>query len=86
VGFRATTVDVARRLGLAGWVRNLADGDVELEAEGSPEAIEQLLAFLHRGPRGARVDGVSQTDDSPDGSGRHVSDPLPTPFETRRTQ
>jgi acylphosphatase len=80
VGFRATTVSVARRLGLAGWVRNLVDGDVELEAEGPPEAIEQLLTFLHRGPPGARVDGVSHTDVSPD-----VTATLPLPFETRRT-
>jgi acylphosphatase len=91
VGFRATTVDVARRLGLRGWVRNLADGDVELEAEGPAADIESLLAFLHRGPRTAHVDSVSVTESpvSPDGDdakgGGRVSDRLPIPFETRRT-
>jgi acylphosphatase len=77
VGFRATTVAVARRLDLAGWVRNLAAGDVELEAEGKPEALDELVLFLHRGPRGARVDGVDLDWLDPVG--------LPIPFATRST-
>ena len=87
VGFRATTVDVARRLGLGGWVRNLPTGEVELEAEGPDEALDALLAFLQTGPRGARVDGVSHhresssEQQSPD---QHVSARLPIPFEVRR--
>lgn len=91
VGFRATTVAVARRLDLAGWVRNLIQGDVELEAEGKPEALEELVVFLHHGPRGARVDNV-QVDwvDQPQtssatSSGGLLRAPLPRPFETRRT-
>jgi acylphosphatase len=35
VGYRATTMDEARRLNLAGWVRNRIDGSVEVLAEGS---------------------------------------------------
>ena len=77
VGFRATTVEVGRRLGLAGWVRNLITGDVELEAEGSARALEDLVAYLHHGPRGARVDRVDVEWLQPVG--------LPRPFETRRT-
>jgi acylphosphatase len=58
VGFRASAEHEARRLGLAGWVRNQHDGGVELEAEGSEAALERLLAFLRQGPRMARVDAV----------------------------
>ena len=50
VGFRASAQQVAQRLGLAGWVRNLADGGVELEAEGPTGDLEQLLACLRKGP------------------------------------
>jgi acylphosphatase len=77
VGFRASTVQVARGLGLAGWVRNLVTGEVELEAEGGSEALAQLVTFLRSGPRGARVDGVDIDWVEPVG--------LPQPFETRRT-
>ena len=56
VFFRRTTVEVAERLGLAGWVRNRPDGRVELEAEGPDEALDALLAFCRRGPQHARVD------------------------------
>jgi acylphosphatase len=58
VAFRAYTVDEARRLGVAGWVRNLPDGGVEAEAEGERAALEALLAFCRRGPPAARVEGV----------------------------
>jgi acylphosphatase len=79
VGFRATTISVARRLGLAGWVRNLVNGEVELEAEGPRAALEELLASLALGPRGARVDGV-YPEWLPK---RSDSAPLPTPFGMR---
>jgi acylphosphatase len=59
VGFRFTTVDEARRLGVRGWVRNEPDGSVEVEAEGERAAVEALVRFLHRGPPGARVDDVA---------------------------
>ena len=58
VGFRASAAHEARRLGVAGWVRNLPDGTVELEARGAPAAIDALVAWLGHGPRGARVTGV----------------------------
>lgn len=58
VAFRAYTVDEARDLGVHGWVRNLGDGRVELEAEGERSALERLVAFCRRGPPAARVDGV----------------------------
>ncbi len=61
VAFRAYTVDEARGLRLAGWVRNLPDGRVEAEAEGERSALEALVAFCRRGPPAARVEGVEVT-------------------------
>lgn len=58
VAFRQATADEARRLGLAGWVRNLPDGRVEAVAEGARPALEGLLAYCRRGPPLARVDAV----------------------------
>jgi acylphosphatase len=58
VGFRFFVQDAAVRLRLTGWVRNLWDGNVEVMAEGDRPALEQLIAELRRGPRGARVTGV----------------------------
>ncbi len=55
VGFRYSTRRTAAHLGLAGWVRNLPDGAVEVWAQGPAEAIAQFRAFLERGPRGADV-------------------------------
>lgn len=59
VSYRASTVDEARRLGLVGWVKNRADGSVELEAEGPPDRIDALLAWCKDGPPAARVDRVA---------------------------
>ncbi|NLD71235.1 MAG: acylphosphatase [Chloroflexi bacterium] len=58
VGFRAHTQDRALALGLVGHVANRWDGAVEVYAEGSEDALRQLLAWLHRGPTFARVDRV----------------------------
>jgi acylphosphatase len=58
VYFRASTRDRARELGLTGYARNLADGRVEVLACGSVVAVEQLCAWLWRGPPAARVDAV----------------------------
>lgn len=58
VGFRAFVARTAARLRLTGWVRNLSDGRVELEAEGDDQAVEALIAQVRRGPRAARIDDV----------------------------
>lgn len=58
VGFRATTAHEARRLGVAGWVRNRLDGTVEVLAEGDDAAVDRLAAWLKQGPRGAHVTGL----------------------------
>ena len=69
VFFRAWTKQQADRLGVAGWVRNCADGSVEAQAEGDETAVAQLLALLHRGPPTAQVEGVESDDSRPEGSG-----------------
>ncbi len=61
VSFRYYTVEEARRLGVHGWVRNLADGRVEVEAEGERRALDALVAFCRRGPPAAQVDDVEVT-------------------------
>lgn len=58
VGFRQGCRQVARSNGLDGWVRNAADGSVELFAQGSVDSIDALVAWLWSGPSGARVSGV----------------------------
>jgi DNA ligase D-like protein (predicted 3'-phosphoesterase) len=62
VGFREATRRQAGALGVTGWVRNVDDGTVAVHAEGPPDAIEQLLASLAKGPRGARVADLSVAD------------------------
>jgi len=63
VAFRACTADAARRAGVAGFVRNRADGSVEAAFEGEPGAVDALLAFVRRGPPAARVTGVEISDE-----------------------
>jgi acylphosphatase len=58
VAYRVSTRVEASRLGLAGWVRNLPDGSVELEAQGDAAAVAALLAWCEQGPPSARVTGV----------------------------
>ena len=59
VWFRASAREVAQRLGLRGWVRNLPDGSVEavVSGERSPEFVE----WCHHGPPLARVSSVDQS-------------------------
>lgn len=58
VWYRASCVEQARALGLNGWVRNLADGRVEVVAQGQPEALAALESWLAQGPPLARVTAV----------------------------
>jgi acylphosphatase len=62
VSYRASTVDEARGHGLTGWVRNLPDGSVELEAQGDDARVIALIAWCAHGPPAARVAGVSVED------------------------
>jgi len=67
VWFRDTCCEHARNLGVAGWVRNLADGRVEAVFEGPPGAVDRMVAWCHEGPGRARVDEVAVTPRPPDG-------------------
>jgi DNA ligase D-like protein (predicted 3'-phosphoesterase) len=62
VFFRDTTVKLAHRLGIFGWVRNGDDGTVLVHAEGPEEAVDELIAFLRQGPPAAAVEDVEVED------------------------
>ncbi|MDR2073616.1 MAG: acylphosphatase [Spirochaetaceae bacterium] len=67
VGFRFSAIQEARRLRLNGWVRNAANGEVEVWAEGTEEQLRPFLAWLHRGPEFSRVDAVKKEHKNPRG-------------------
>ena len=74
VFFRETTRRRAEAAGLAGWVRNRADGSVEAVFEGEADAVERLVRFCEEGPRGAEVEWVDVASEPPQGlSGFSVS-------------
>jgi acylphosphatase len=73
VGFRWFVRERARRLGLAGWVRNLPDGSVEVAAKGEDQQMALFRADLRRGPRGAAVEDVEDL-------GASLPQPLTDPF------
>lgn len=68
VGFRFYAERAARRLGVAGFVRNLADGRVEAAVEGTREAVQAFVDAMRAGPSGARIDDVQVTWEAPSGS------------------
>jgi acylphosphatase len=80
VGFRWFTREEARRLGLSGWVTNLANGDVEVSAGGEASSLERLKRALEVGPTGAGVVSVLELEDTGDGK----VTPLPYPFTIHR--
>ncbi len=59
VFFRATTQKTATQLEVRGFVRNLADGRVEVVAEGEQQALQKLSDWCRLGPRGAIVEHIS---------------------------
>ncbi len=61
VWFRASTREQALRIGVTGWVRNMPDGSVEAVFEGEKKKVEEIVAWCHRGPSGARVSAVDIT-------------------------
>lgn len=68
VSFRYYTRQKARELGLVGYVRNQADGTVEVVAEGPRQEVERFLAFLQTGQRPAFVTRVQARWPMPAGS------------------
>jgi len=59
VGFRFFVREHAAALGLVGWVKNLADGSVEIHAEGDEALLDDLVARVERGPTFGRVDDLT---------------------------
>lgn len=73
VFFRAWTQAEARRLGLAGWVRNEPDGSVTALVAGPEAAVAEMLRRLHDGPPAARVAAVeTAAAEPPEGPGFHI--------------
>jgi acylphosphatase len=67
IGLRTALEKEAHGLGVAGWVRNNADGTVEAVFEGDPAAVDRLVDFARRGPAGAVVEHVEPFDEPPEG-------------------
>lgn len=65
VGFRWFVEHAAASIGVVGWVRNRANGDVEVLACGTSAELQKLYEQLLRGPRAARVDRVEVEDAAP---------------------
>jgi len=59
VGFRWFVVQNANKLGLVGYVKNLPNGNVEIEAEGQRGQIEELIKYVKAGPTFGRVSDLS---------------------------
>ena len=76
VGFRYSMERKARGLGVTGWVRNRRDGGVEALVQGTPEAVAAITGWARRGPPGALVTGLEESE----GSGDYTS------FDTRPTE
>lgn len=75
VFFRSATQEQARARELTGWVRNARDGRVEAEVQGSPTAVDQLIAECRNGPPAAKVADVevAEIDVVPDEQGFAVA-------------
>jgi len=75
VAFRWYAQERARALGVAGWVKNLPDGRVEVWVEGEETAVRAMLAWLAKGPPAARVSGLEVVEREREGH---------TEFDVRR--
>ena len=67
VGFRYTTLSEARRIGLTGFVRNMPDGSVYIEAEGPVETLNSFVAWCRKGPGISFVDSLTANPIPPTG-------------------
>ncbi|MGH7112873.1 MAG: acylphosphatase [Stellaceae bacterium] len=75
VGYRAWVIETARSFGLRGWVRNRADGSVEILATGAEEVLAVLIEACGRGPASARVSEVAIAEDREEGDVGFVARP-----------
>ena len=67
VFFRDSARREAEARGVAGWITNRSDGAVEAVFEGDEDVVAALVDFCRRGPRGADVDSVEETEEEPEG-------------------
>lgn len=67
VYFRGNIKERAKSMGITGWVRNLASGQVEAVFEGDEEDVRKMVTWCHKGPSAARVDDVSTEWETPTG-------------------
>ena len=64
VGFRYRAVRIAQQLGVTGWVRNTDDDRVEMELQGTPQMLSEMMRRL-RGEKYIEIEGVEETDLTP---------------------
>ncbi|HJQ52190.1 MAG TPA: acylphosphatase [Gaiellaceae bacterium] len=67
VGFRFAVERAANSRGVAGWVRNRADGTVEAVFEGELDDVEAVIELCRRGPRGSNVQRTDVAVESAEG-------------------
>ena len=65
VNFRAYTCDEAKRAGVDGWGKNLADGRVEAVFEGARAGVQRMVSWCYSGPPAAEIDHVEVTWEDP---------------------
>ena len=70
VWYRQSCRVEADAAGVRGWVRNRPDGTVEAVLEGTPEAVERVVAWMRSGPPSAAVEDLRATQEAPQGEGR----------------
>lgn len=68
VGFRYYAMRLARSMNISGWVRNLHDGSVEIEAEGIEEDLEGFVLKISEGPPAAVIEKVVKQEIPPQGA------------------
>ena len=64
VGFRFSARNAARQYGIKGYVKNMSDGSVYIEAEGNEQHVEQFVEWCKRGPSHAYVEDITVNDDN----------------------
>ena len=62
VGYRSFAEEWGNRLGLVGYIKNLADGRVEAYAVGNPERLHDFKGHLEEGPAAASVNGIEESE------------------------
>ena len=71
VFFRKSAKQVAEALNITGWVKNTAEGYVEIFAQASVDEVDQLVEWCKQGPPKAYVQEVEVNDAKPDSSIKH---------------